>query len=279
LQGISADKPLNAEAGDPHGIATDINNIGENSAELGNGVPWTYSIRRSISGFPTRMWDELDFGDDWDWGIGLNNCFSLIGGSFGGRTSPCDFVSHVLQLPEEQSGLHDSHEEKHKSEPSKPTRIVRDPLRFRRPAFHRLSLSLCGRARPCRPALWHLERGEFLSRKVFGRCRVGRLRVVVRLVCLGVVALILPVNQMRTPISLMQPLGSEASCALNRRSENVIVKAVIIAELKLSNIEVKIPFADVVEGADDAALEDAPKALNRIQVRVHRPHREDLMTQ
>jgi hypothetical protein len=64
LQGISADKPLNAEAGDPHGIATDINNIGENSAELGNGVPWTYSIRRSISGFPTRMWDELDFGDD-----------------------------------------------------------------------------------------------------------------------------------------------------------------------------------------------------------------------
>jgi hypothetical protein len=77
----------------------------------------------------------------------------------------------------------------------------------------------------------------------------------------------------------MQPLGSEASCALNRRSENVIVKAVIIAELKLSNIEVKIPFADVVEGADDAALEDAPKALNRIQVRVHRPHREDLMTQ
>jgi hypothetical protein len=64
----------------------------------------------------------------------------------------------------------------------------------------------------------------------------------------------------------MQPLGSEASYALNRRSENVVVKAVIIAELKLRDIEMKVLFVDVVEGADDPALEDAPKALNRLSV-------------
>lgn len=34
---------------------------------------------------------------------------------------------------------------------------------------------------------------------------------------------------------------------LNRRSENVVVKAVIIPELELGNIEVKVLFADVVE--------------------------------
>lgn len=54
-----------------------------------------------------------------------------------------------------------------------------------------------------------------------------------------------------------------ASCALNRHSENVVVKAVIIAELKFSDIEVKVLFADIMEGADDAPLEDAPEALNR----------------
>jgi hypothetical protein len=54
------------------------------------------------------------------------------------------------------------------------------------------------------------------------------------------------------------------STSLNRCSENIVIKAVIIAELELRNIEVKIFFAHVVEGADDAALEDASKTFNRL---------------
>src|SRR3954466_8282563 len=55
----------------------------------------------------------------------------------------------------------------------------------------------------------------------------------------------------RTSFPLQKPQTSKAlqeknlaveiaSCALNRRSENVIIKAVIIAELKFSDIERKI---------------------------------------
>jgi hypothetical protein len=56
------------------------------------------------------------------------------------------------------------------------------------------------------------------------------------------------------------------STSLNRRSENVIVEAIIIAELELCNVKVKVPFADVVESPHDAALEDAPKAFNGVGV-------------
>lgn len=39
------------------------------------------------------------------------------------------------------------------------------------------------------------------------------------------------------------------SAFLNRRSKNVVIKAVIVAELELGDIEVKVLFADIVEGA------------------------------
>ena len=51
---------------------------------------------------------------------------------------------------------------------------------------------------------------------------------------------------------------------LNRRSENVIVKAIIIPELEFGNVKVKVLSAHVVEGPHDTAPEDAPKALNRL---------------
>jgi hypothetical protein len=47
---------------------------------------------------------------------------------------------------------------------------------------------------------------------------------------------------------------SMKSASLNRRSENVVVRVVIIAELELGNIEVKVLFADLVIAADDAAF-------------------------
>jgi hypothetical protein len=52
--------------------------------------------------------------------------------------------------------------------------------------------------------------------------------------------------------------------SLNSRSENVIVKPIIIAELKLRNVKMQVFLADIMECADDTALEDAPEALNRL---------------
>jgi hypothetical protein len=56
------------------------------------------------------------------------------------------------------------------------------------------------------------------------------------------------------------------SCALNRRPENVIVGTIVIAELKFSDAQRQILGADFMERADDTALEDAPKCLNRLGV-------------
>lgn len=40
----------------------------------------------------------------------------------------------------------------------------------------------------------------------------------------------------------------------------------IVAELELSDIEMEILFADLVEGADAAAFDQRPEALNRVCV-------------
>jgi hypothetical protein len=54
--------------------------------------------------------------------------------------------------------------------------------------------------------------------------------------------------------------------SLNRRSENVVIEAIIIAKLELSDIERQVFCADFVERADDAALENAPETFNRLGV-------------
>jgi hypothetical protein len=54
--------------------------------------------------------------------------------------------------------------------------------------------------------------------------------------------------------------------SFNRRFDNAIIEAVIIPELTLSDIEAKVLFTEIVEGPDDATLEDAPEAFNRIGV-------------
>jgi hypothetical protein len=45
---------------------------------------------------------------------------------------------------------------------------------------------------------------------------------------------------------LVQSLGSKPSCALNSRSENVIVEAIIVPELELRNVKMQIFLADIV---------------------------------
>jgi hypothetical protein len=66
-------------------------------------------------------------------------------------------------------------------------------------------------------------------------------------------------------------LQSETLCLANltsayRRSEHVGIEAVVVAELKLRDIERHIFCAHLVERADHAALEDRPKSLNRVRV-------------
>jgi hypothetical protein len=53
---------------------------------------------------------------------------------------------------------------------------------------------------------------------------------------------------------------------LNSRSENVIVEAIIIAKLELCNVEMQVLFTDLVESANDPALENASEAFNRVGV-------------
>ena len=52
----------------------------------------------------------------------------------------------------------------------------------------------------------------------------------------------------------------------DRRSKDVCILTVVIAELKLGNMQRKLLFADVVECADNAAFEDRPETLNRVRV-------------
>jgi len=46
--------------------------------------------------------------------------------------------------------------------------------------------------------------------------------------------------------------------SLNRRFENVIAEAIIVPELELRNVKMQIFLADIVESADDAAVEARP---------------------
>jgi hypothetical protein len=42
-------------------------------------------------------------------------------------------------------------------------------------------------------------------------------------------------------------MHSTASCAADRRSENVVVEAIIVPELELRNVEMQVFFFDLVE--------------------------------
>jgi hypothetical protein len=56
------------------------------------------------------------------------------------------------------------------------------------------------------------------------------------------------------------------SAPLNNRAENIRIGAVVVAELKLRDVERQIFGADFVERANHATFEDRPKALNRVRV-------------
>lgn len=54
------------------------------------------------------------------------------------------------------------------------------------------------------------------------------------------------------------------SCSRNCRPENLGVHAVIVAELELGDVEREVLAADLVEGADNAALEDRHGPVNLV---------------
>src|ERR1041385_989897 len=60
---------------------------------------------------------------------------------------------------------------------------------------------------------------------------------------------------------------------LNRRSEDIRITPMVVAELKLRDVKRHILGADFMERADDTTLEDAPKTLNRVGM-----HRADNVT-
>jgi len=73
----------------------------------------------------------------------------------------------------------------------------------------------------------------------------------------------IPVRWQR--LSLAETVASDhVSAACYRRSEDIGVMAVVVPELKFSDVQRQIFLADLVIAADDPALEDAPEALNRI---------------
>ena len=61
-------------------------------------------------------------------------------------------------------------------------------------------------------------------------------------------------------------LMSFALASADRRSEDVRILAVVVAELKLGDIERHVLRAHLVEGPDHTALEDRPEAFDRIRV-------------
>src|ERR1700722_5477954 len=72
-------------------------------------------------------------------------------------------------------------------------------------------------------------------------------------------------QEARSPRIKMPSLLLLAS--LNRRSENVIVKAIIVPELELRNVKMQILFADVVECTDHAAFDKSGHiAIARIEL-------------
>jgi hypothetical protein len=61
-------------------------------------------------------------------------------------------------------------------------------------------------------------------------------------------------------------MSQRISASLDRRSEDVRVLPIVIAELELGDIQRHIFPAHFVERADDAALEDRPEAFDGLSV-------------
>jgi hypothetical protein len=82
-------------------------------------------------------------------------------------------------------------------------------------------------------------------------------------------------NQIKSPLQKQQlraghlKIFQECGVSLASaycRAEDIGIETIVVTELKFRNIQRHIFFADLVKGADHAALKDRPEALNRIGV-------------
>jgi hypothetical protein len=64
----------------------------------------------------------------------------------------------------------------------------------------------------------------------------------------------------------VEDLRAAVSAARNCGFKDGRIAPIVIAELELGDIEGHVLAAHLVEGADNAALEDRPEALNRVGV-------------
>src|SRR6266478_3510328 len=75
----------------------------------------------------------------------------------------------------------------------------------------------------------------------------------------------IPVRWRLLPLAeTVASVGVSAGCY--RRTKDIDVLAIVMPELKFRDVERKIFAADLVIGADNAALKDAPETLNRVRV-------------
>lgn len=61
-------------------------------------------------------------------------------------------------------------------------------------------------------------------------------------------------------------LGAGASAPCYGSPEDIGILAVVVTELKFCDVEREVFCADLVESAHDAALDEAPEAVNRLRV-------------
>jgi hypothetical protein len=113
-------------------------------------------VATQVAARPEHKWPDVVFNINSEeyvcalgfWNV-LGGGLGCVGGLSGGIGRPfgvAQAIAEELQLPNEQPRLQDSNNKKQKREPSKPSRIVRDPLRFEGDLFVDFAFSLRSRS-------------------------------------------------------------------------------------------------------------------------------------
>ena len=204
------------------------------------------------------------------------------GGGVGRRLGIDQAISHDFQLASEQENLSDSYECESERQPSqgfcgdRERSVIRPPFRFVPACSALVSAALLGAENTFRAGIALL--GAALAAGRSGAAvRSGQLwsgltwTASPRLgdeLC-NAIATAKPIVPERCEAESPKygaDLSAVFSASLDRCSENVVVEAIIISELKFRDVEVQIFFADVVESTDDPTFEDAPEAFDRVRV-------------
>src|SRR5436853_871786 len=80
--------------------------------------------------------------------------------------------------------------------------------------------------------------------------------------------MVAPIELVRWPLSFSSETvtSDRASATCYRSLENFRVVAIVVTELEFRDVQRQVLFADLVERADDAALQQRPEAVNGLRV-------------